>query len=321
LTPPQTPINLKVSAGSEQNSSSISEQVKGMFLRVIAALVLCAVAFSSSASGQVVRFDTTAGDFDMVLNPTNDPRLQGHVDNMLRYVEENRYNSTWINRAAEGFVLQMGGLYSHTRRPPLTIASTRPLATFDPVRGAPAEDLGLSNTAGTVALALPSDSASNPLPNAGTSSFFINLTSNAFLDPSFTVFAAIPDMTVVNQIMALMQQDYTTKPLFGASGGGATFEDVPITADGKQVFIERAFVVTDTLSVARARSGVQSIMTQSAASLANGSISALLASDGAAQLASDAAFVVPEPAAALLAALGISGLALPARRARRARRA
>ena len=40
--------------------------------------------------------------------------------------------------------------------------------------------------------------------DGGTSSFFVNLTSNTFLDADFTVFAAIPDMTVVNQIMALM---------------------------------------------------------------------------------------------------------------------
>src|SRR3954469_13867002 len=76
------------------------------------------LAFSSSA--QVVRFETTMGEFDMVLNPTHNARLQGHVANMLNYVEAHRYLGSWINRADTGFVLQMGGFFSHAKRPPLT---------------------------------------------------------------------------------------------------------------------------------------------------------------------------------------------------------
>ena len=75
--------------------------------------------------------------------------------------------------------------------------------------GEPASEIGLSNTVGTVALALPGDGMGGTNQNAGTSSFFVNLTSNTFLDADFTVFAAIPDMTVINEIMALMQTDLT----------------------------------------------------------------------------------------------------------------
>ncbi len=93
------------------------------------------------ASGQVVRFQTTVGDFDMVLNPTNNPVLQGHVDNMLEYVDADRYRGSWINRAAENFVLQMGGFYSHTQRVPMTIEHTHSVGSFGNVLGAPASTI------------------------------------------------------------------------------------------------------------------------------------------------------------------------------------
>ena len=110
-----------------------------MILRLVFTLVCC-FGLILPASAQVVRFETTAGDFDMVLNPTNNPVLQAHVDNMLQYVEENRYLGSWINRADTGFVLQMGGFFSHTKRPPPTIASTRQVQLFATVPGEPAAE-------------------------------------------------------------------------------------------------------------------------------------------------------------------------------------
>ena len=106
-----------------------------MASRIGIALAIC-VGIASPAASQVVRFETSIGEFDMVLNPRNEARLRGHVD-MLLYVENGAYNSSWINRADEGFVLQMGGFYSHTLRPPLTIASTRPVNAFAPIQGEP----------------------------------------------------------------------------------------------------------------------------------------------------------------------------------------
>lgn len=268
----------------------------------IACFVALVVAWPASA--QVVRFETTIGDFDMVLNPTNNARLQGHVDNMLHYVESGSYKSSWINRADENFVLQMGGFYSHTKRPPMTIASTRPVATIAPVEGEP-RITGLSNTFGTVSLALPSG-AGGTNQDGGTSSFFVNLASNTFLDSDFTVFAAIPDMTVVNEIMSLMQIDRTTDPMFGAGPGNLAFTDVPLTDDGKQVFIQRAFVIEDAAAIARATSGVQSVMSLSAG--------------GGRALGSSAAIsstAVPEPASLFSLVGGALGLWAFARRRRR----
>jgi cyclophilin family peptidyl-prolyl cis-trans isomerase len=268
-----------------------------------ASLILLSLA--AVAPAQVVRFETTVGSFDMVLNPTNNPRLRGHVDNMLQYVNNNSYNSSWINRADTGFVLQMGGFHSHTKRPPASIVSTRSVDAFAPIRGAPMIS-GLSNTVGTVSLALPSQ-GNDPLDDAGTSSFFINLGNNASLDRDFTVFAAISDMTVVNQIMALTQVDKSADPNFG--GGGLAFRDIPVTAQGFQVFIKRAFVVDDGMTVARAVAGVQSAMAFSQA-VAAGEISA---ESSFAHFAAG----VPEPSTLLLAALTAAGLSCTAGRRRR----
>jgi cyclophilin family peptidyl-prolyl cis-trans isomerase len=281
-----------------------------MLSRVGITFAICLM-IASSAAAQVVRFETSLGDFDMVLNPTNNPLLQAHVDNMLQYVEDNRYSSSWINRADTGFVLQMGGFYSHTRRPPPTIDSTRAVVTFDPVLGEPASTIsGLSNTVGTVSLALPGDGMGGTNQDAGTSSFFVNLTSNAFLDADFTVFAAIPDMTVVNQIMALTTIDRTTDPNFGAGSGNLGFTDVPVMGNGQQVFIKRAFEIQDAMSVARARAGVESTMALSAANFGSG------AEANSFLLSTSSIAVVPEPASFLLAAIGSLSIGFLARRRR-----
>jgi len=270
-----------------------------MLFRVsFAALILFSLV--NAASAQVVRFETTVGSFDMVLNPTGNSRLQGHVNNMLAYVNNNNYNSSWINRADTGFVLQMGGFHSHTKRPPATIESTRPVDSFAPIFGEPGIT-GLSNTVGTVSLAL-SGGAGGTNQDSGSSSFFVNLTSNSFLDADFTVFAAIPDMTVVNQIMALTTVDKTADPVFGAGSGNLGFSDIPVTASGFQVFIKRAFVINDAMSVARANAGVQSVMALSQSGGGGGSASAS---------------VVPEPASIFLAAVAAIGALLGARRPRR----
>src|SRR4051812_11323486 len=145
-------------------------------LGIAVAVCLC---LAGAATAQVVRFETTMGNFDMVLNPTNNPKLQGYVDNFLDYVQHDRYLGSWINRAQKNddgsdFVLQMGGFFSHTKRPPLTVDSTRAVATVAPVKGVPAADNGFSNTIGTVALALPGAGQGRAFPDEGTSSFFIN---------------------------------------------------------------------------------------------------------------------------------------------------
>jgi hypothetical protein len=110
------------------------------------------------------------------------------------------------------------------------------------VVGVPAANIGLSNTVGQVGLVL-----AGPLPNpdSGTSSFFVNLGNNSFLDVDFTVFAAVPDMTTINAIMSLPQIDLTTDPGFGASPDNLGFTDVPLLPNGDLVVVSRAFVIPE----------------------------------------------------------------------------
>lgn len=274
-----------------------------MSLRTLAAplvvAILAAFAIVSSASAQsVVRFETTVGNFDMVLNPTNDARLQEHVDNMLQNVEAQIYRGSWINRAPEGFVLQMGGFFSHTWRPVDTLANTSSVASFDPITGVPASTMGLSNTVGTVALALSGNN-----PNSGSGSFFINLGANTNLDAQFTVFAAIPDMTTINHIMSLSQVDIRDE--VGTDPSNVHFQDIPVDENNKQVIIHRTFVVTDSLLTAMAIAGANDVI---ATSMAGGAASKSLPLTGGG--------AVPEPATAtmLLAGLALLGYRRPCRR-------
>ncbi len=266
-----------------------------MHSRLSLALVvaaLSAIVTSPMASAQtVVRFETTAGAFDMVLNPTNDARLQEHVDNMLQNVEAQIYRGSWINRAPEGFVLQMGGFFSHTWRPVHTLANTSSVASFDPITGVPASTMGLSNTVGTVALAL---SGSNP--DSGSGSFFINLGSNTNLDSQFTVFAAIPDMTTIDKIMAFNQVDIRDE--IGTDPSNVHFQDIPVDGNNKQVIIHRTFVVTDSLLTAQASAGARSVI---ATSQGGGAANQSLPLSGGG---------VPEPATATMLAIGLAAFGL-----------
>ncbi|HEX4414272.1 MAG TPA: peptidylprolyl isomerase [Lacipirellulaceae bacterium] len=289
-------------------------------------LVILVISMAVPAEAQrVVRFETTEGDFDMVLNPTNNSALDDYAQNLLNYVQNNAYLGSWINRAAKNqdgsaFVLQMGGFFSHTKRPPPTVNSIGIVnQTFADVPGQPAQGLGFSNTVGTVSLALPQNSDGSTNQNAGSTSFFINAADNSFLDPDFTVFAAIPDMTTVNKINALQTIDRTQDPTFSAQAGGLGQSEVPIDANGFQVFIKNAFLVTDTLTTAKDIAAVQSAMGLSAAAASN----SLSASDASALAAAGASggtplglssTTVPEPTTIGLMMLGAMGFGCVSRR-------
>ena len=213
-----------------------------IFNRFIGALLVAIL--SCAAHAQTVRFETNVGSFDMELNPTHEPQLQGNVDNLLQYVTSGRYDNTVINRAVPDFVLQMGVFQSPGAKPAATASGYNLIAAFPPVDGVPAAWIpGLSNTSGMVGFALSGDGAGGIDHNSATSSFYINLNNNSFLDNDFTIFAQIPNMATINAIMALSHVDYTQDPGFGADSGNLHFTDVPLLANGDLVVITHAFVV------------------------------------------------------------------------------
>lgn len=269
-----------------------------MHIRFGLALALCLSSTTASFSQQVVRFDTTVGSFDMVLNPTGDTRLVEHTDNFLRYVTERLYHCTVINRAAEDFVLQMGGFLSDTLVVPSTTDGFEAIQTFAPITGVPAAQTGFTNSRGTIAMALSGLPGGGTNRNSGTSSFFVNLGDNSFLDPDFTVFAVIPDLTTIDIIMGLDQISLDPQNL--------GFSDIPIDENGNMVFIERAFVIEDTISASFARNAALAQL------FSPGLVSPAPATEAATAAASAAA--VPEPASALLALLAAVGFGFVRRR-------
>ncbi|WP_197524679.1 peptidylprolyl isomerase [Botrimarina hoheduenensis] len=273
---------------------------------------------------QTIRFQTSVGDFDMVLNPTGNANLQSLVDNMIANVTAGVYHESVINRAVEGFVLQMGGFRTDT-----VVVDRIPFEGFDPVdsfspvildrnndRRVDFSTTGLTNVRGTVSLALSSG------PNTGSSSFFINQDDNSFLDSQgFVPFAEISDMTVIERIQNGPKVDISDRIFtqnsagdFVAQSGNLTFIDVPLDDHGNLIIIESAAVIdaqaafTGPLLTAF---GVDSLATASASgsstssSLSPGDIASMFPPLSV----SSTGLSVPEPASALLLSLALAGVA------------
>ncbi len=278
--------------------------------------VLALVCIGSSAWSQTLRFETNVGDFDMLLNPSDDPNLQGLVDNIVAYVGLGRYSFSAINRAPGGgntdpsddFVLQLGGFMGFAPDPdvwPLTLDSVDrlPEAIVDADEDGSVDFTTITNSRSTVSLALAAGDV-----NSGTSSFFINLGDNAFLDAQgFVPFAEIVNMDTIDRIMALEQRD-----LSNAVGqpGNLAFIDVPVTEDGSLVIVKRVSVVAageDFSFVGPIASALQ--LQQRNNEAASGGSSRLTSlessfssSESSLPAESLASTVVPEPTAAILLA-------------------
>jgi len=148
----------------------------------------------------IVRMETTLGDFELQMLPTEAPR---HVANFLGYVDLGFYDGTIIHRAIPNFVIQGGGFE------PGMVRKT-PCAPIESEA-----DNRLQNVRGTLSLAL---SGSPPNRNSGNSQFFINLADNAHLDGDFTVYGAVVSgMEVVDAISNV------------PTAGDAPIDDVVVT--------------------------------------------------------------------------------------------
>jgi cyclophilin family peptidyl-prolyl cis-trans isomerase len=223
-----------------------------MWKRLGAAAVLL-LFLHTGAAAQTVRFETNVGSIDMVLNPTNDPNLQPLVDNLVAYIGLGRYHFSAIHRAADAgpgtaddFVMQMGQFLAFPPAPELWTNLLTSVEHLNPVivdatgPGGMADGqvdfTALSNTRGTVSLALSGN------PNSGTSSFFVNLGNNAFLDSQgFVPFARVDDLTNVERIMSLMQLDLHEET--GTPADNPTFTDVPVLENGRLVVVNDVNVI------------------------------------------------------------------------------
>ncbi len=104
---------------------------------------------------------TSKGDIVLELNAAAAPQT---VDNFVAYVKAGFYDGTIFHRVIAGFMIQGGGFDAQMQRKP-----TRPPIANE-------ADNGLSNQAGTIAMARTSD------PHSAGAQFFINAKDNGFLD-------------------------------------------------------------------------------------------------------------------------------------------
>jgi len=114
-----------------------------------------------------VKIATSEGDIVAELYPAKAPKT---VANFLQYVKDKHYDGTVFHRVISSFMIQGGGFdakYSERKtRPPVAHEGRESLAA------------GLKNQIGTLAMARTND------PQSATAQFFINVTDNAFLDPT-----------------------------------------------------------------------------------------------------------------------------------------
>lgn len=184
-------------------------------LVVLVALGAAAPLAQAAPPNPVVLIKTSLGPIEVQLFPAKAPRT---VRNFLHYVRAGFYNGTVFHRVIPGFMIQGGGF----------TPALKEKATRAPI---PNEaDNGLKNVAGTLAMARTSD------PNSATAQFFINTTTNPFLDFrnkstagwGYTVFGkVIHGMAVVRKIEAVPTQDL------------GPFQNLPVHA----VLIERAEIL------------------------------------------------------------------------------
>ncbi len=109
----------------------------------------------------VVIFETSAGSFEVTLNPEKAPVT---VKNFLALVDNKHYNGTIFHRVIKGFMIQGGGLDTSMKK----VGGVKPIQNE--------AYNGLKNLKGTIAMARTGD------PHSATDQFFINTNDNKALN-------------------------------------------------------------------------------------------------------------------------------------------
>ena len=128
------------------------------------------------------------GNFTVTLDTKNAPNT---CENFVEYVKSGFFDGTIFHRVINNFMVQGGGFMENMKQKSCNA----------PIQNE--ANNGLSNTAGTLAMARTGD------PHSATAQFFINVNDNDFLNHTsestqgwgYAVFAAVTDgMEVINQI-------------------------------------------------------------------------------------------------------------------------
>jgi len=188
--------------------------LKTLFFSLI--VTLSSISWAET-SNPLISMQTNLGAIKIELFPEQSPET---VKNFLRYVDEGFYEGLIFHRTIAGFMIQGGGF-----TPELNLRKPQGAVINESKNG-------LSNTAGTIAMARTRH------PHSATSQFFINTVTNRNLDGrsnhfGYTVFGrVIEGMELVKQI----SRARTTRK--------GMHEDVPVTP----VIIEKMTRIPSTTS-------------------------------------------------------------------------
>ncbi|WP_339065142.1 peptidylprolyl isomerase [Teredinibacter turnerae] len=187
-----------------------------------ALFVAATLAAGNFANATTVQFQTSLGDFEVILFDENTPKT---VENFLQYVSDGAYTDSVIHRLAPNFVVQGGGFIFNDEAKLESIES-RPAVVNEPE---------YSNLRGTIAMAKLGGN-----PDSATNQWYFNLGNNsANLDlqnGGFTVFGQVKDdgMDIVDamadQTIFNMGGSFTTVPLVDYTSEDAS-NGVEVEAD------------------------------------------------------------------------------------------
>ena len=213
-----TPVNSR-----PNNAPVVSTAIANVSVALNAAPTLINLAghFSDpDLANSQITLNTNDGPLNITLFDAKAPQT---VANFYDYTTSGAYNSAIFSRLVSGFVLQGGGL---------AVSPSGTGLTPVPVNTAVPSEFGISNTTGTIAMAL---SAGNP--NSGTNQFFIHLVNNnargtTNLDAqSFTVFGQLgTDATTAATLAALVAtpvQNQASSPT-GIANSSVDLSNVPL---------------------------------------------------------------------------------------------
>jgi len=191
------------------------------FIKTILLLTLLScisIASANEKKDPVVLFETSAGNFEVTLNPEKAPVT---VKNFLTLVDQKHYNGTIFHRVIKSFMIQGGGLDTSMNK----IGGVMPIKNE--------ADNGLNNEKGSIAMARTGD------PHSATDQFFINTKDNDSLNHTgknmrgwgYTVFGKVT--SGMDVVMKIENSDTDTR-----SGRRdvpvKTIEILKVTQKGKQ---------------------------------------------------------------------------------------
>jgi len=173
-----------------QDSINTRRHKRSIVQRTLVVLATCGMFATTSVLAQtntLVRVATSYGDFTIELFDQQTPNT---VRNFLGYVDRGDYSGSVFHRSVDNFVIQAGAYRWLGNCPQGASPGINCSAQRITQRDAVVNEPGISNTAGTLAMAKLEGN-----PNSATSQWFINVSDNAdTLDDQnggFTAFARI----------------------------------------------------------------------------------------------------------------------------------